>query len=80
MDTYGNENNKLFELCPDNLEHCKISSAKTNMKGSFKVWRLYVKQLVKEHPDKSLKWLLSVYHKNHKHEWEKFKKNPKFSI
>ena len=35
---------------------------------------------LKEHPDKSLKWLLSVYHKAHKSEWETFKKHPKFSI
>ena len=80
MDAHSYENNGLLELCPNYVEHRKVSFAKTNMKGGFKVWRLYVKHLVKEHPDKSLKWLLSVYHKNHKHEWEKFKKNPKFSI
>ena len=48
-----------------------------NSKKAFSVWRKYVKKLMREHPDKKLKWLLKVYHKEHPHEYEKFKKNPK---
>ena len=48
--------------------------------SKHKVWRMYVKKLLKEHPDKSLKWLLKVYHKNHPREYEEFKKNPKVHV
>ena len=44
----------------------------------FCVWREYVRYLMKiKFPDKDLKWILKVYHNNHKKQWEEFKKNPK---
>ncbi len=46
----------------------------------FKVWRMYVKFMLRQHPDKNLKWLLQVYHKKHPEEYEEFKKNPKRSV
>ena len=49
-------------------------------KQNFKVWRMYVKHMLAQHPDKSLKWLLKVYHKKHPQEYEAFKKNPKISV
>ena len=49
-------------------------------KQSFKVWRLYVKHMMAQNPDKSLKWLLKVYHKKHPEKYEAFKRNPKTSV
>ena len=49
-------------------------------KQNFKVWRLYVKHMLKQNPGKSLKWLLQVYHKKHPEKYAEFKKNPKVSV
>ena len=49
-------------------------------KKAFGTWKQYVKHLIKNHPEKNLKWILQVYHKNHKAEWEEFKKNPKSCV
>ena len=50
------------------------------MGDSFKAWKLYVKKLIADHPDKSLKWLLTVYHKKHKSEYAEFRKQYKMRI
>ena len=41
---------------------------------NFHVWRAYIKFLLKKYPDKNLKFLLKVYHKQNPQEYEKFKK------
>ena len=50
------------------------------MSNGFKTWRLYVKHLIKTHPEKSLKWLLTVYHKKHPEKYKEFQKNPKTTL
>jgi len=49
-------------------------------KGNFKVWRMYVKHLMAQNPDKSLKWLLKVYHRTHPEKYEEFKKSKKADV
>ena len=50
------------------------------MTKEFAAWKLYVKKLIRDHPGKSLKWLLKNYHKNHKGEYDEFKKQYKMRI